>query len=161
MSVHVQAIKALTPADYLIIEKEHRLLEKFLADLRDACVCSRQEQLPDCNRCDYEKQTSCQGRLPSFLYYVIDLAADHFDHEEAIMLRRPHVTEDYEYYRMHKLAHAEIMHKLNALVEECFALDREANTAEIYIRFYEKLSNIFEEHDRSFDDPFILSTKVG
>ena len=160
MSIHVEAIKTLSAADYRIIEKEHQLLEKFLSDLRDACSCSKQENLPDCSRCDHEKQTSCQGRLPSFLYYVIDLAADHFDHEEAIMLSRPHVTEDYEYFRTHKLAHAEIMQKLNDLVDECFASDRESNTAEIYIQFYGKLSNMFEEHDRSFDDPFILSTKI-
>jgi hemerythrin len=160
MSVHVEAIKALAAADYDVIEKEHQLLQKFLSDLGDACVCSKQDTLPDCNRCDHEKQTSCQGRLPSFLYYVIDLAADHFDHEEAIMLSRPHVTEDYEYFRAHKLAHAEIMQKLNDLVDECFASDRESNTAEIYIQFYEELSKIFEEHDQSFDDPFILSTKT-
>jgi hemerythrin len=160
MSIHDAAIKALSADDYHVIEKEHQLLAKFLHDLRDACVCSKQDGLPDCSRCDHEKQTSCQGRLPSFLYYVIDLAADHFDHEEAIMLSRPHVTEDYEYFRAHKLAHAEIMQKLNDLVDECFASDRESNTAEIYIRFYEKLSNIFEEHDRAFDDPFMLSTKT-
>lgn len=160
MSVHVQAIKALPAADYLVIEKEHQLLEKFLNDLKDACACSKLDRLPDCNRCDHEKQTSCQGRLPSFLHYVIDLAADHFDHEEAIMLSRPHVTEDYEYFRMHKLAHAEIMQKLNALVDECFALDRESNTAEVYMRLYEQLSEMFETHDRSFDDPFIQSTKT-
>jgi hemerythrin len=160
MSVHVEAIKALAAADYDVIEKEHQLLQKFLSDLRDACACSKQDTLPDCNRCDHEKQTSCQGRLPSFLYYVIDLAADHFDHEEAIMLSRPHVTVDYEYFRAHKLAHAEIMQKLNDLVDECFASDRESNTAEIYIQFYEELSKIFEEHDQPFDDPFILSTKT-
>jgi len=160
MSIHVDAIKLLSPADYLVIENEHKLLEKFLHDLRDACVCSNQDALPDCSRCDHEKQTSCQGRLPSFLYYVIDLAADHFNHEEAIMLSRPHVTEDNEYFRVHKLAHAEIMQKLYDLVDECFASNSESNTAEIYIRFYEKLSNIFEEHDRSFDDPFILSTET-
>jgi hypothetical protein len=35
------------------------LLEKFLRDLRDACACSQQDMLPDCNRCDHERQTSC------------------------------------------------------------------------------------------------------
>jgi len=32
MLVHNQAIKELAPADYLIIEKEHALLEKFLSE---------------------------------------------------------------------------------------------------------------------------------
>lgn len=158
MSIHTDAIKALTEADYLLIEKEHQLLEKFLADLRDACACSRPDVQPDCKNCDREKQTSCQGRLPSFLHYVIDLAADHFDHEEAIMLSRPHVTEDYEYFRLHKLAHAQIMQQLNALVDECFALNSEYSTAQVYQQLYERLSDIFEAHDKAFDDPFIQST---
>jgi hemerythrin len=160
MSIHDQAIKALAPADYLVIEKEHQLLEKFLSDLGNACSCSKLDKLPDCKRCDHEMQTSCQGRLPSFLYYVMDIAANHFDHEEAIMLSRPHVTEDYTYFRIHQQAHADIMQKLNALVEECLALKDDANTAEVYTQFYKELSDIFEEHDKSFDDPFILSTKA-
>lgn len=160
MSVHILAIKALSPADYLIIENEHALLEKFLSDLRQACACSNLDKFLDCNTCDHEKQTSCQGRLPSFLYHVIDLAAKHFEHEEAIMLSRPHVTEQYKYFRIHQQAHADIMQKLNALVDECFSLDNQNNPAEIYTQLYEKLSYMFAEHDRAFDDPFILSTKI-
>ena len=160
MAVHVQAIKALSPEDYLVIEREHALLENFLHDLKNACACSSKEQSSDCSGCDHEMQTSCQGRLPSFLYYVIDLAADHFEHEEAIMLARPHVTEDSGYFRRHHQAHAEIMQNLNALVEACFALSDDVNTAQVYLQFYGKLSAIFEEHDRAFDDPFILSTKA-
>lgn len=160
MSIHREAIRALSPADYLLIEEEHLLLEKFLCDLRDACACSKVEQVSVCGRCDHEQQTSCQGRLPSFLHYVIDLAASHFEHEEAIMLNRPNVTENYEYFRAHKLAHAEIMQQLNDLVDECFALDQEADTARIYAQFYQRLADMFEAHDRAFDDPFILSTKA-
>ncbi len=160
MLIHNQAIKELAPADYLIIEKEHALLEKFLNDLRDACACSNLDKLPDCQSCTHEKQTSCQGRLPSFLYYVIDLAGKHFDHEETIMLGRPHVTKEYEYFRIHRQAHADIMQKLHALVDECFSLENNNNAAEVYRQFYKELSDLFEEHDRSFDDPFIQSTKT-
>lgn len=160
MPIHARAINTLAPADYLMIETEHKLLGKFLVDLRNACACSHGVQPPDCQHCDHEMQTSCQGRLPSFLYYLIDLSARHFEHEEAIMLSRPHVTEKYEYFRTHQQAHAEIMQRLNALVDECFALKDEINPATVYARFYEDLSRIFAEHDRLFDDPFILSTKV-
>lgn len=159
MAVHIQAIKALAPADYLLIEREHALLENFLHDLRAACACSNLDNTQNHKRCDHEMQASCQGRLPSFLYYLIELAANHFEHEEAIMLSRPHVTENYAYFRIHQQAHVEIMRKLDALVDECFALDSNDNPAEVYIRFYERLSNIFEEHDQAFDDPFIFSTK--
>jgi hypothetical protein len=78
MSVHRQAIQELAPADYLVIEKEHKLLEKYLTNLRDACACSNMDHLPDCQTCDQERQTSCQGRLPSFLFDIVDLAGKHF-----------------------------------------------------------------------------------
>ena len=159
MLTHKKAIKALTPEDYLIIEKEHLLFDKFLTDLRNTCACSNLNQLPDCRNCDHEKMTSCQGRLSSYLFYISDIAAKHFDNEEKIMLSRPHVTVDYEYFRAHHEAHEEIMGKLAALTEEYLALNSKSNTAEIYQRFYKELSNIFKEHDRNFDDPFIQSTK--
>lgn len=160
MITHNQAIKTLTPADYLIIEKEHLLFDKFLTDLRDTCACSNLNQLPDCHICEREKMTSCQGRLPSYLFYIFDLAARHFEHEEQIMLNRPHVTEEYEYFRLHHQAHQDIMEKLNALADKCFSLDNKSNPAETYRQFYKKLSDMFEEHDRAFDDPFIQSTKT-
>ncbi len=159
MSVHVQAIKALTPEDYQLIQREHEQLEKFVHDLKHACVCSSLQTPPDCSHCDHEKQASCQGRLPSFLHYVMDLAASHFEHEEAIMLNRPGVSGGSEYFLAHQHAHAEIMEQLNALVYECFSLDNNSNTAQVYVRFYQQLSNIFEAHDRAFDDPFIRSTQ--
>ncbi len=160
MLIHSQAIKELAPTDYLIIEKEHKLLEKYLTDLRDACACSNLDKLPDCKTCDNEKQSSCQGRLPSFLFHIIDLATKHFDHEEAIMLSRPHVTRQYEYFRVHQQAHEDILQKLNTLVDECLTLGKHNNTADIYSEFYKKLSDLFEKHDQFFDDPFIESTKI-
>ena len=62
MVIHNQAIKELAPAEYRVIEKEHKLLEKYLSDLRDACGCSNLDQAPDCQACDHEKQASCQGQ---------------------------------------------------------------------------------------------------
>lgn len=159
MSVHVQAIKALAPKDYQLIQREHELLEKYVHDLKHACVCSSLQTPPDCSGCDHEMQASCQGRLPGFLHYVMDLAARHFEHEEAIMLNRPGVSGESEYFLAHQRAHAEILEQLNALVDECFTLGKESNTAEVYVRFYRQLSTIFEEHDRTFDDPFIRSTQ--
>lgn len=159
MLVHNRAIKALAPADYLVIENEHKLLEKYLANLQDACVCSNPDQLPDCPHCDHEMQASCQGRLPSFLFHIIDLAGKHFDHEETIMLSRPHVTQDYAYFRAHQQAHAQVMMQLNALSDQCLKLRNKSNTPDIYSQFYEKLTKIFDQHDRDFDDPFIASTK--
>lgn len=160
MLIHNKAINLLSPADYLIIEKEHKLLEKYLSDLGDACSCSHLETLPDCQSCDHGKQTSCQGRLPSFLFHIIDLANEHFDHEETIMLSRPHVTVEYEYFRIHHQAHLDIIQKLQALVDECLSLRNQVSPAEIYRKFHEKISTMFEEHDQVFDDPFIESTKT-
>ncbi len=158
MLVHNKAINKLAPADYLVIEKEHKSLEKYLSDLREACACSSLDKISNCQTCDHEKQTSCLGRLPSFLFHIIDLASVHFDHEETIMLSRPHVTEHYEYFRAHHQAHVDILHNLQALVDECLSLRNQGNTPEIYRQFFEKISYMFEEHDRVFDDPFIEST---
>jgi hemerythrin len=159
MLVHNKAINVLSPTDYLIIEKEHNLLEKYLSDLGEACSCSHLEILPDCQSCDHGKQTSCQGRLPSFLFHIIDLASKHFDHEETIMLSRPHVTEEYEYFRVHHQAHVDIIQNLQVLANECLSLRNQGSPAEIYRKFYEKISAMFGEHDQRFDDPFIESTK--
>ncbi len=158
MVIHRQAVKNLTPADYLLIEKEHTQLEKFLHDIRDTC-CNLDNALT-CQSCSAGKLASCRGLLPSYLHDVIDLAEKHFDHEEAIMLSRPHVTEDYGYFRTHHQAHEDILKKLIALRGESLSLDGQGRTDEGYRQFYKKLSDILEEHDRSFDDPFIQSTKV-
>jgi len=158
MLVHRQAIIGLAPADYLVIETEHKLLDKYLSDLRDACACSNIGKLLDCQGCTREQQTSCQGRLPSFLLHIIDLAGEHFAHEETIMLSRPHVTSDSEYFCIHQQAHVDLLQKLYALSDECLSLRNEGNTAEIFRQFHKTLTDLFEEHDRNFDDPFIEST---
>jgi len=158
MLLHDQALKNLAPEDYLLIEKEHAQLEQFLADLANACACARIDKPAEHIDCDAERQASCQGRLASYLYYVGDVAAKHFDHEEKIMLSRPHVTEDYQYFRLHRLAHIEILQNLNDLVDKCCALGKLGNTAEIYQQFHRELSDMFAAHDRAFNDPFIAST---
>lgn len=160
MLVHNKAINQLAPADYEIINKEHKLLEKYLADLREACTCSHLTST-DIPSCTLEQQTSCQGRLPSFLFHIIDLAGKHFDHEETIMLSRPHVSENYEYFRIHRQAHLDIMLHLQSLSDQYLSAGNISNIAETYGIFYENISTIFDEHDRLFDDPFIDSTKVG
>jgi hypothetical protein len=157
MLIHDKAVKKLAPADYSLIEEEHNQLKRFLDDLQDTCLrldtLATQETANDLT-------ATYRGRLPSFLFYVTELAAKHFSHEEAIMLSRPKVTDDDRHFRMHQQSHAEIIEKLDILVDECFSMDAQLSIAEIYHQFHQKLSALFEEHDRDFDDPFIQSTKV-
>ena len=157
MTIHDRAIKSLTPADYHLIETEHLRLKKFLNDLRETC-CNL-DNLLGCETCSGEKLASCRGRLPSFFVDIIDLIDKHFQHEEAIMLSRPHVTEDYAFYRLHNQAHAKILLELNAIIRRCHTINKRENTADAYRQFYNSLAQLFEEHDRAFDDPFIQSTK--
>jgi len=159
MLVHNRAISKLAPADYLIIKKEHELLEKYLNELHHACACSHLGKLPDSELCDQGKVSSCQGRLPSFLFHLIDLAGMHFDHEEKIMLSRPHVDKDYEYFRFHHQAHVDLLQNLQALADEYLLIRNKGNIAEIYRHFYDKITDLFEQHDHLFDDPFIESTQ--
>jgi len=158
MATHAQTVKNLTPADYLLIEEEHAALEGLLSDLHDTC-CNL-DSLLSCESCSSEKLASCQGRLPSFSFDLIELAGRHFYHEESIMLSRPHVTEEYEYFRAHRQAHANIMRGLTVAVNACAALGKDGNTAEGYRQFCQKTSELLEEHNRAFDDPFIQSTKA-
>ncbi len=158
MVVHSKAINKLAPADYAMIKKEHNQLEKYLADLHDACACSL-SPAADATVCTREQQTSCQGRMPSFLFHIIELAGKHFDHEEAIMLSRPSISENYAYFRVHRQAHLDIMKNLQGLADNYFSVTKKSNTAEVYRLFYGKIATLFEEHDRLFDDPFIESTK--
>jgi len=157
MLIHDKAVKKLAPADYVIIEKEHKELKKFLDDLQDTC-----QHLDSIVKQDAHNDTTVtyKGRLPSFLHYVSELAAKHFSHEEAIMLSRPNITEENKYFRIHQQAHNNILQKLDVLVDECFLLDAQVNIAETYHQFHRKLLDVFEDHDRSFDDPFIQSTKM-
>jgi hemerythrin len=157
MLIHNKAVKKLAPADYSIIEEEHEQLKRFLDDLHDTC-CHLDALAKQ--GVESEKSATYRGRLPSFLFYVTELATKHFNHEEAIMLSRPNVTEEYKYFRAHKQAHTEILEKLDILVDECFSLDTQVSIVEIYHQFHKKLSSVFEEHDRAFDDPFIQSTKT-
>jgi len=76
------------------------------------------------------------------------------------MLSRPQVTVEYKYFRTHRQAHDNIMQELKSIAGECNSLDKLERTAEGYRHFYKKISDLFEEHDRCFDDPFIQSTKV-
>jgi len=154
MVIHVQAINNLTPEDYILIQNEHAAIERYIADLRDTC-CNLENNL-GCSSCSREKWGSCTGRLPSFLYDLIALVGRHFAHEETIMLSRPHVSDEYEYFRIHREAHSNLMQQLRVTVDECTRFEQ-GRTAESYRHLYNRILQLFEEHDNTFDDPFIQS----
>ena len=156
MTILVPSFKSLSPDDYILIEREHEQLERFLSDIEDTCW-HLDNQL-GCNSCDSLKFASCYGRLPSFLHDLTEITYKHFSHEESIMLNRPHVTEEYEYFRVHRQAHINIMLALKEIAGECASLLQQRIIANGYRQLYQKVSNLFEDHDHSFDDPFIRST---
>lgn len=159
MPIHQNNIKTLSAADYHQIEREHERLERYLADLRETCW--NLDTGLGCDSCGSEKLASCHGRMHSFLHDVLDITGKHFLNEETIMLSRPHVSEDYAYYRAHHQAHLQVMRALKATVEQCALLDRQHNTVSAYRELYGKISALFEEHSRAFDDPFIQSTHAA
>ena len=112
--IHDKAVKKLAAADYIMIEQEHEQLKRFLDDLQDTC---RRLDTLFTQETASEQIATYRGRLPSFLFYVTELAAKHFSHEEAIMLTRPNVTVNDKYFRMHQQSHNEIMQKLDVLVD--------------------------------------------
>lgn len=159
MPIHQNSIKTLSAEDYRQIEWEHARLERYLADLHETCH-NLNSQL-GCDTCGSEKLASCHGRMHSFLHDLLDITGKHFVNEEKIMLSRPHVTEDYAYYREHHQAHLQIMKALKSITEQCGMLDRQGATAEAYRELFGQISALFEEHSRAFDDPFIQSTRTA
>lgn len=69
------------------------------------------------------------------------------------------VTKEYENFRNHQQAHNNILNELNAKVSQCALLDSHGETAEAYRQLYKRMSELFEEHARLLDDPFIKSTQ--
>jgi hemerythrin len=158
MVVHVRALKDITPEDYVLIEEAHLRLHSCMDNLRSTC-CNLDNQR-NCQSCTREKVATCQGRLVSFFHNMVEISTSHFDHEEAIMLGRPHVTKEYEDFRLHQQAHKDILRELNTIVSECASLNLRGETAEGYRQLYWRMSDLFERHDRLFDDPFYKSTKL-
>ena len=126
-----------------MIAREHRQLVKYLNQLRDACECSKETAFH--TKCKMNMLASC-----------IDLASKHFIHEEMIMLKQPHVSEDYEQFKKHHKAHAKIMSKLHQMVDICFSnINEEDKISQLYRDFYLDIAKIFDAHDKAFDDPFL------
>ena len=69
------------------------------------------------------------------------------------------VTDEYDDFRIHQQAHNSILHELNTKVSQCASLDAMGDTAEAYRQLYKRMSELFEEHARLLDGPFIESTK--
>jgi len=76
------------------------------------------------------------------------------------MLKRPHVTTEYEYFRNHKQAHQTILLDLDQVVNTCRSFKQKGQTAEAYRVLHGHVSELFTEHDQSFDDPFMQSTRT-
>ncbi len=98
---------------------------------------------------------TCQRRLVSFFYNIINISANHFNHEESIILRCSHVNKKDEDFHLHQQAHDNILQKLKAVVSECASHDAQGETAEAYRQLYRKILEQFEEHDRLFDSRYI------
>jgi len=158
MIMHANSVKRLPQEDYDQIEEEHVRLMEVLGELKATC-CNIQNQM-GCEGCSREKHGACRGQLTSFFYNLVNLAFNHFSHEELIMLKRPHVTTEYEYFRNHKQAHQDILLDLDRIVNTCRSFKEQGQIAEAYRQFHGRVSSLLTEHDQSFDDPFIQSTRV-
>ena len=157
MVLHVEALQNLRPEDFMIINEEHVRLNDSLSLL--CTTCHNMDNQLDCQSCDREKLATCQGRLVSFFYNVINFSATHFKHEEFIMLRQSGVTKDDEDYRRHQQAHIHILNALNEIINECDVLDARGKTAEAYRNLCNRMSEQFRAHDLIFDAIYLKERK--
>lgn len=151
MTLPTQHELTLIPeADRLRIEEEHARLATFLRDLRN--TCSEFESRHDCYDCGSEKTSSCQGRLASFQFDLLDMVAIHHENEENIMRNNLATPEDDLIFRSHQAEHARILDGLRKnLVRESSALNRHGNAAAAIRLLYEGIVTIFEAHENEFD----------
>lgn len=143
----------LPEEDRLRIEEEHARLAIFLRDLRN--TCSEFESQQDCHDCGSEKTSSCQGRLASFQFDLLDMVAQHYENEESIMRNNLATPEDGLIFRSHQAEHARILDDIRKnLVRESSTLNRQGNTVAAIRLLYEGIVTIFEAHENEFD--FVL-----
>jgi hemerythrin len=159
MVIHANEIKKLTPEDFALIEQEHLRLAGYMDRIHETCCFIEGEN--SCNNCGREKMASCSGRLTSFLIDIINVAEEHFDHEEKIMLKRSSDIANNTYFIAHQKAHDKILLQLESLGKDCHAFDKAGNTVEAYRFLYRQLGDIFSAHDLEFDDPFIQSLEAA
>lgn len=157
VDINLLEAKQLAPAEYKLIEDEHVRLHNSLKNLRS--TCRNLHNQGSCQSCSREQIATCQGRLVSSCYNIINIATNHFNHEESIMLRQSLFTQEYEDFHSHQQAHNDILNELNAKVSQCALLDAQGKTSEAYRQLYKRMSELFEEHASLLDDPFIKSTQ--
>jgi hemerythrin len=151
--IHVEALQNLSPEDFTEIYEEHVRLNDSLNLLCETCR-NLDNQL-NCQGCSREQLGTCQGRLVSFFYNVINFSSTHFQREESIMLRQAGVTKDDEDFRRHRQAHIDMLNVLYEIINECDLLDARGKTAEAYRNLCNRMSEQFKEHDRMFDGIYL------
>lgn len=157
VDIYILEAKQLAPDEYKLIEDEHLRLQNSLKNIRS--TCRNLDNQGSCQNCSRERIAACQGRLVSSFYNIINITTNHFNHEESIMLRLSRVTQEFEDFRRHQQAHNNILNELNARVSQCSSLIAHGETAEAYRQLYKRMFELFEEHARLLDGPFIQTNQ--
>ena len=152
-------MRKLSAIEHRLIEDEHARLDQLLQDLREAC-CNF-GSVKDCQGCGREKIASCQGRLNSFAYDFLDFVIQHFRNEEKIMAGASRTQDSNEYFRLHQKEHARLLKEMESLMQELLAMSKQGHTAVAIREFHYRVAELFGEHTRTFDDPFISRPHRG
>ncbi|HQN64560.1 MAG TPA: hypothetical protein PLR90_08180 [Methylophilus sp.] len=137
--------------DLARIKDGHLELKRHLEHIHETCTYIKKSG--DCTNCSSEKHASCKGRLHSLLIYGVEVAEEHFAHEEAVLLQGLTPTARTARFQAHLAAHEAILKKLEMVNTMCTELNRNVSTAEAYRNLYFQTSAIFNEHERLFDRP--------
>ncbi len=148
---------ALPAQDLASIQEDHAQLLRHLEHIRE--TCSYIESHANCEHCSREKHASCKGRLHSLLIYGVEIAEEHFIHEEAVLLDGLKPETRTARFLSHLAAHEAILKKLEMVNTMSAELDKNVSTAEAYRNLYYQTSVILNEHERLFDRPSIRRAK--
>lgn len=135
------------------IHEDHAQMKRHLAHMRETCTYINSQS--NCEHCSREKHASCKGRLHSLLIYGLEIAEEHFIHEEAVLLEGLQPETRTARFLAHLAAHEAILKKLETVNAMTAELDKNISTAEAYRNLYRQTSTILSEHERLFDQPAI------
>lgn len=150
-------VRELSVAEHRLIVDEHARLDKFLRGLRETCC--EFDSLKECQGCDRGKIASCQGRLISFEHVFLDLVIEHFKNEEKIMSEIFRTQDTNERFRLHQQEHDKLLREMESLMRRLSTESERGHTAVAIREFYHRVTELFGEHVRTFDDPYMRQPK--
>jgi hemerythrin-like metal-binding protein len=138
------------------IDREHNKLGELAVRLADICLVPRNTR-NTCSICSPPMRSACANRIADVLSDLLGFMVGHFAFEEKLMKRLDRSSTVAESLEDHKLAHAQISHRLATLAE---TLDEE-EPLHVASLLRHIVTTWMDGHARLFDERLIEALRAG